>query len=305
MNQTLATSPSPSRGQLVPAALTLWQREMVRFFRQRNRVIGAFATPVVFWVLLGSGLNQAFDFPDRARSPEVLASPDRYLAGSDAVGPQAAPGVHRSAGRMGYLEYLFPGALVMILLFTAIFSTISVIDDRRDGFLQAVLVAPIPRLAVVGGKVLGGASIAVIQGMVFLSIWPLIGGWSGWAAILSAVAIMFLLAIGLTALGLCIAWAMDSAAGFHAVMNLLLFPMWFLCGAMFPPASAPAWLRVVMYANPLTYGQAVLSATLHGPQASAAAGVPLAVAGPLMIAFAAAVVALAAWVVSKPGADGT
>ena len=98
---------------------------------------------------------------------------------------------------------------------------------------------------------------------------------------------------------------MDSAAGFHAVMNLLLFPMWFLCGAMFPPASAPAWLRVIMYANPLTYGQAVLSATLHGPQATAAAGVPLAVAGPLMIAFGAAVVVLAVWVVSKPGADGT
>ncbi len=239
-------APAVARGSLWAAAGTLWQREMVRFFRQRNRVIGALATPIVFWALLGSGLNHSFK----------MASAN----GSGAAGSAAA-------GHMGYLAYFFPGTLVLILLFTAIFSTISVIEDRREGFLQAVLVAPVPRLAIALGKVLGGASIATIQGVLFLMLWPIVGQWPGVGAAIAAVAVMFALAMALTALGLCIAWPMDSTTGFHAIMNLFLMPMWFLSGAVFPVATAPLWLRVVMYANPLTYGHTVLSATLNGADA--------------------------------------
>jgi ABC-2 type transport system permease protein len=271
---------SAARGSFALATCTLWQREMVRFFRQRNRVVGAFATPVVFWLLLGSGLNRTF-----------VVGNGSVSTGEDASG-------------MGYLAYFFPGTLVMILLFTAIFSTISVIEDRREGFLQAVLVAPISRLSIALGKVLGGASIATIQGVLFLALWPLVGIYPGFWAFMVAIAVMFVLAIGLTALGLAIAWPMDSTSGFHAIMNLFLLPMWFLSGAVFPLTTAPPWLRVVMWANPLTYGNAVLAATLHGPDAPAARDVPLAVAVPVMIGFSLALVWLATFLASRPRKDG-
>src|ERR1043166_2613431 len=125
---------------LLPA-LTLWQRELVRFFRQPNRVVGALATPIVFWLLLGLGLGHSFNSP-------------------------TAPAGH------GYLEFFYAGTMVMILLFTAIFSTISVIEDRREGFLQGVLVAPVGRFAIVLGKLLGGTSLALIQGLIFLVFAP-------------------------------------------------------------------------------------------------------------------------------------
>lgn len=221
------------RGTVGLATAALWRREMVRFFRQRNRVVGALATPLVFWLLLGSGLDNTFEAPE-------------------------------AAGDVGYLAYFFPGTVVLILLFTAIFSTISVIEDRREGFLQAVLVAPAPRLAIVLGKVFGGATIAMIQGAVFLLLWPLVGDWPGMAAMSVAVVIMFILAVQLTAIGLLLAWPMDSTAGFHAVMNLLLMPMWFLCGAVFPVESAPVWMQWIMRVNPLTYGQAAFTDALLG-----------------------------------------
>lgn len=276
----LETAPVLAGGtnHLVLASWTLWRREMVRFFRQRNRVVGALATPLVFWLLLGSGLNRSFTLPG---------------APTDSV---------------GYLEYFFPGTMVLVLLFTAIFSTISVIEDRREGFLQAVLVAPIPRLAIVLGKVLGGASIATIQGVIYLALWPLVGAWPGWGAMIGAIGVMFLLATGLTALGLLLAWPMDSTAGFHAVMNLLLMPMWFLCGAVFPIESAPLWMRTIMYFNPLTYGQSAFTATLIGHSGGASGwgqsprglGIDLA----LTAAFTLVAVLAAAWLVTRPRREG-
>ncbi len=265
-------------GRLIAASATLWQREMVRFFRQRNRVVGALATPIVFWVLLGSGLDRTF----------VSSAPGTV--------PQATG---------GYLQYFFPGTVVLILLFTAIFSTISVIEDRREGFLQAVLVAPIPRLSIVLGKVLGGASIATVQGVLFLLIWPIVGNWPGVVWMVAALVAMFVLAVGLTALGLCIAWPMDSTAGFHAVMNLFLVPMWFLSGAVFPVDTAPPWLRVVMWVNPLTYGHAVFAHLITGGNARTGAPVNMHVAAVLTLLFTAASVTLAVRLVGRPRKDGT
>lgn len=212
---------------MILPALTLWQREIVRFLRQRDRVVGALVTPVVFWLLLGAGLGRSF---------------------------QAGQG-------HGYLEYFFTGTVVMILLFTAIFSTISIIEDRREGFLQSVLVAPVGRLAIVLGKLLGGASLAMLQGMLFLLLAPVVGVPVILAGLPWLIVAMFLVSFALTGLGFLIAWQLNSSQGFHAIMNLFLIPMWLLSGALFPASGAHAWMAWVMKLNPLTYG---VTAIRHG-----------------------------------------
>ncbi len=227
---------------LLPTA-TLWWREIVRFYRQRSRIVGALATPVLFWVLLGSGFGASFQPPG------------------------SAPG-------MRYAEYFFPGTMVLVVLFTAIFSTISVIEDRREGFLQAVLVAPVSRATIVLGKILGGTTLALGQALLLLAAAPLLGLSLGLLDVALVVAVLFVIAFGLTTLGFLIAWRMESTQGFHAIMNLVLMPMWFLSGAFFPAAGAPLWLRVLMAVNPLTYGLAALRRALYPAVPSVGADVP-------------------------------
>jgi ABC-2 type transport system permease protein len=214
------------------SVLTLLNRELVRFFRQRNRVIGAFASPLVFWVLIGAGLSSSFHPP---AMPESMSA----------------------------IEYLFPGTITLIVLFTSIFSTISIIEDRREGFLQAVLVAPISKSAFVVGKILGGTTIAVIQGMVFLLLAPFAGLSIGFNTAILTMGVLILLGFVLTGLGFMLAWRMDSTQGFHAIMNLFLIPMWLLSGSFFPSSGGPSWLVVFMKLNPLTYGVAALRRTLY------------------------------------------
>jgi ABC-2 type transport system permease protein len=226
------------------AALTLWRRELVRFFRQPSRIAGAAGSPLLFWVLIGSGLSGSFRLPG---------------------GP----------ADVDYLEYFFPGTVVLVLLFAAIFSTISVIEDRNQGFLQGVLVAPVPRGAIVAGKVLGGATIAWLQGLVFLALAPLSGIRLTAGSAAASLGVLALLAVALTAIGFAFAWRVESVQGFHAVMNLLLVPMWLLSGAFFPLSGAPGWLGALMRVNPLTYGVAALRWALYGPEAaSVGAGLP-------------------------------
>jgi ABC-2 type transport system permease protein len=213
-------------------SLTLWQRELTRFFRQRSRIAGALGTPLVFWLLLGSGVGRSMSLPAQA-------------------------------GTTSYLEYFFPGTVVMILLFTAIFSTISIIEDRREGFLQSVLVAPVSRMSIVLGKTLGGTVLATGQGVLFLLLAPTIGIRLSIFSIAFAIGIMLLLSFALTALGICIAWRMSSTAGFHAIMNLFLMPMWLLSGALFPISGALGAMKWIMYANPLTYGLSAMRAALY------------------------------------------
>jgi ABC-2 type transport system permease protein len=167
---------------------------------------------------------------------------------------------------MSYQEYFFPGVAVLIILFTAIFSTISIIEDRREGFLQGVLVAPIPRLALVLGKLCGGTALALIQAALFLAVGPLLS-LIGLApaihtglTIANAVPVLLflgLLGLTLTALGYVIAWPMDSIHGFHAIMSVFLMPMWLLSGAFFPGTES-RWLSWIIRLNPLTYGVAGL-----------------------------------------------
>ena len=214
------------------AVLALWRRDIVRFYRQRSRIIGALGTPVVFWILLGSGLGSSFR-----------------------VGETAAPDG-------GYLEYFYPGTLALILLFTAIFSTISVIEDRHEGFLQGVLVAPVPRTAIVLGKILGGTTLAVLQAALFLLLAPLANISISLESLPMLVVILTTLAFALTGLGFVLAWTLDSTQGFHAIMNVVLVPMWLLSGAVFPPDGASGWIQGVMLVNPMTYGVSAIRGVL-------------------------------------------
>jgi ABC-2 type transport system permease protein len=258
MNQTFTWLP----------IVTLVRRELVRFYRQPSRVVGALGSPLLFWFLLGSGLGNSF------RSSEA---------------PQG----------MGYLEYFFPGTIVLVILFTAIFSTISIIEDRREGFMQSVLVAPVSRFGIVGGKVLGGTVLATLQGMLFLLLAPLVGFGISFSGFLEMLVAMFLLSFTLTSLGFIFAWKLNSVQGFHGVMNLVLIPMWLLSGALFPLAGAPIWLKAVMYLNPLTYGVILVRTALYSRDVFFEAVLPYTPSFIVTVVFSCFFYALATRVVSK------
>jgi ABC-2 type transport system permease protein len=213
-------------------AFTLWWREVVRFYRQRARVAGVILSPLLFWVVIGSGFGTSFRAGD-------------------------------GAGQQHYLDYFFPGALVMIILFTSIFTMMSVIEDRNEGFLLSVLVAPVPRSAIVLGKVLGGTTLATIQGLIFLVFAPLVGIHLTLGSFGLVILTVFLVSFALTALGFAIAWPMDSTQSFHAIINLFLIPLWLLSGALFPLSGASGWMRALMHINPLTYGVEALRTLMY------------------------------------------
>lgn len=252
MSSSTVTASSPGW----PAVLALAQRELVRFFRQRNRVFGALGQPIIFWLLFSEGLR---------------------------------------SNELGYAHF-FPGTLAMILLFTAIFATISIIEDRSEGFLQSVLVSPAPRWSMVLGKVLGGSAIAMIQGLLFLALGAVTLRFaSSPVDIALAVALMAVISVALTALGFSIAWRMDSTHGFHAIMSVFLFPMWLLSGAFFP-ATGDGWLAWIVRLNPLTYGVAGLRHYLRfsGEGGTTVDGQPsLSLCWIASLAFAAAMLAIA------------
>jgi len=251
---------------------TLWLREITRFRRQRSRVVGSFLQPLVFWLLLGAGLKASF----------------------------------RPAGMppgMNYFQYLYPGFIVLVLLFTAIFATISTVEDRREGFLQGVLVAPISRPVIVMGQALGGATLAWVPSCIFLVLAPLAGISLGPASIIVSALMMAVIAFALTCIGLVIAWRIESTQGFHAIMNLILIPIWLLSGAFWPVEGAPPWLEWTMRLNPLTYGVAALRAGLYLRQPGSAGSLPsLAFSCTIAIVFAVAMYLLAARVARRAAA---
>ena len=164
--------------------------------------MGALGTPIIFWVLLGSGLGKSF----------------RASGGADGV---------------SYLEYSFPGTVILIVLFTAIFATISIIEDRREGFLQGVLVAPVGRSAIVSGKILGSSTLAVAQALLFMVAMPRAGLTITLSAVFPSLATLVIVSVGLSALGFVIAWRMHSPQCCLAIMNLFLLPRWLMSGAIF------------------------------------------------------------------------
>jgi len=261
---SLTAQSSALTGVSLPA-FTLWWREVVRFYRQRTRVVGVIASPVVFWLVIGSGFGSSF------------------RSGG-------------SAGQQHYLDYFYPCALIMIVLFTSIFTMMSVIEDRKEGFLLSVLVAPVPRSAIVLGKVLGGTTLSTIQGLIFLAFAPLVGVHVSPGDFLLVVLTVFLVSFALTALGFAIAWPMDSTQAFHAVINLFLIPLWLLSGALFPLAGASGWIRLLMRVNPLTYGVEALRSLLYPASSDA---FPLASSLATLILFAGAMCGLSFLMVNR------
>lgn len=228
------------------AVWSLTKREVVRFLRQRSRAIGAFLQPVIFWVLFGTGFASM-----------------------------------QMQGNQSYAEFFVPGIAAMIVMFAAIFSAISVIQDRNEGFLQGVLVSPVSRTSIVLGKLCGGTLLAVLQGLLFLA---LVGGLhavglspkmsfsASPTSLLGVVGFLTLMGFGLVGFGYLFAWRFDSIQGFHSIMSVLLFPMWLLSGAFFP-IEGSGWLGWIMRLNPLTYSVAGLKRVMATSDAQVA-GLP-------------------------------
>lgn len=247
---TTQSAVSPTSHWVLPVC-ALTHREIVRFLRQRSRAIGAFAQPVIFWVLFGVGFRGSFQMA-------------------------------ASGGGPTYGEFFIPGIAAMIVMFASIFSAISVIQDRTEGFLQGALAAPVPRTSLVLGKLCGGTLLAVIQGVIFVGLAALLGrlgvmqdvavslSVGGW---LSTIGVLCLIGLGLCGLGFAFAWRINSIQGFHAIMSLLLFPMWLLSGAFFPPQGS-GWLQWVISVNPLTYGVAALRRVMSPADSPAVADLP-------------------------------
>lgn len=230
------------------SVFTLWRRELIRFWRERSRVLGFVGSPLVFWLVVGSGF--------------------------------------------GDLGYYYPGTLVLTVMFSAVFSTMSLIEDRREGFLLSMLVSPAPRLSMVLGKTLGAASLAWLQGLIFLLFLPLTGLAVTRAGLAQSVGLLFLISLAFTALGFLLAWRTDSTQGFHAIMNLVLFPLWMVCGSIFPAEKSHGWILWVMRVNPLTYSLGALrrmlggAAGIHTPEVTPGVIVTAAMAAALLLAAA-------------------
>lgn len=222
---------------------SLWARDVIRFLRQRNRIISALATPLVFWILLGAGFTGSFQ-------PVGTTEPTSYLT------------------------YFFPGTIVLIMLFTAIFSTISLIEDRREGFLQGLLVSPAHPASIVLGKFLGGATLAVLQGLLFCLLAPLAGLPLGMANVIPILLSFWICALAMTGLGFLFAWPLDSTAGFHALMNIFLMPLWMMSGALFPSAPSSGWTWWVFVLNPVTYCVAAVRHALQPDPWGSMPGLP-------------------------------
>jgi len=203
----------------------LAHREVLRFLRQPTRLFGSLAQPLMFWFFMGSGFGGSF---------------------TDQIAQRT------------YGEFFYPGIVLMLLLFAAIFSTITLIEDRNAGFLQGVLVAPVPRLSVVLGKLVGGTLIALFQAFVFLLLAPVAGIGLEVGMVLVLFAVCALIGMGFTGLGFMVAWKLDSVSGYHAVMSVVLIPLWLLSGALFPIEGAAGWLEWVMRCNPVSYAMIIL-----------------------------------------------
>jgi ABC-2 type transport system permease protein len=203
---------------------TMWYRDILRFARDRSRIAASLAQPTIFLFIFGTGLSPAMGL----------------LGGGQ--------------GSVNYVQFMFPGIITMAVLFTAVFSAISIVWDREFGFLKEVLVAPVPRWAVAVGKALGGSTTAMFQGTLILALAPLVGIALTPISVLALLPVMFITAFALSSLGLVIAARMKSMEGFQVIMNFVMMPMFFLSGALFPLESLPSWLTVLTRINPVSYG---------------------------------------------------
>jgi ABC-2 type transport system permease protein len=210
---------------------SLWLRQLKRYFRSKARIIGSLGQPILFLVALGFGFGS----------------------------------IYQKAGGGSYIDFLAPGVIGMAILFTSIFAGIEVIWDKQFGFLKEMLVAPVSRAQIMIGRTLGGATVAVFQGILVFLLSFIVGFHPvNWALVPVAIVVMFLVALVFTAMGTAIASMLDDMQGFQLIMNFLVMPLFFLSGALFPLDSAPALLGDIARLDPLSYGVDALRATLIG-----------------------------------------
>ncbi|MEM4359230.1 MAG: ABC transporter permease [Candidatus Bilamarchaeaceae archaeon] len=243
------------------AVYFMWKREMIRFFRSKSRVIGSLGMPFFMLAILGTGLNNAISIPG--------------MEGN-------------------YIAFITPGILSMVLLFASVFSGGIVIIDRQFGFLKETLVAPVKRTSIVIGKALGGATAAVLQGIIMLGIAMLLGVSISFANALLALFVMLLISFGFVALGIAIASVMEDMHGFQLIMNFLVMPMFFLSGALFPLNSAPEIVRIVSHIDPLTYAVEALRYLLMGSSM-----IPIALSMAVLVLFSITCTLIAAYLFGK------
>lgn len=205
------------------AIYVLWLREMKRFWRAKSRIVGALAMPLFFLAFLGLGFNRL-----------------------------GIPGLSQG---VNYITFLVPGILGMSLLFSSTFGGLSVLWDKEFGFLKEIMVAPVSRIAIVLGRITGGVTTALIQAVMILGVALLMGFRpSSWLTLGLAFFFMILISATFLGLGLIFASRMKDMQGFSIVMNFVIFPIFFLSGALYPVENFPVWLRLLAYLDPLTYG---------------------------------------------------
>ncbi len=253
--------PTPAAG---PVVLMLARREVLRFLRQPARLAAALGTPLLFWLFLSGGFAAALD--------------------------------RAALGGMSYGAFLLPGMITLAVLFASIFSSITTIDDRASGWLQPALVSPTPRWVIGLGKVLGGGLVAWLHAVVLLLLWPLVADTLSITGAVLALGLSLLIALALSALGLAFAWRSPDTGSFHAVMNLVLMPLWLLSGAFFSIDGAATWMQWVLRLNPLAWCTDAMRLALHDGT------VGLSVLGTLF--FTSVTVLLALAVVCRPERAG-
>jgi ABC-2 type transport system permease protein len=229
---TIAESPDTVLREEVRTGAMVWKRELIRYRRTRVRILTGFIQPVLFLFVLGWGM-------------------------SGLVGTTAG---------FDFKKFMFPGIMAMSVVTTAIFSAISIVWDREFGFLREMLVAPTSRASLALGKTAGGATVAAAQGTIMLVLAPLVGVHLTPLLVLEVIGLELLMAITMTAFGVFVASRIEKMEGFQVVMQLLLFPMIFLSGALFPLNGLPRWLQVLTRINPLTYAVAPLRQVVFAAQ---------------------------------------
>jgi ABC-2 type transport system permease protein len=223
--------------RFIQTMLTIWQRELIRYWRDKTRIISTLFQPLMFLFIFGAGLSKTL-----------------------------------AAGNFGvdFVQFMYPGIIAMSVMSVAFFSTISTVWDREFGFLKEILVAPVSRVAVAFGKTLGATTIASIQAFILLILAPFIGVKIHFSVILPLIIFMLLLAFAISGLGLLIASLMKTTESFGLVMQILIFPMFFISGAFFPLTAVPSWMRLLSNINPLTYGVDAIRQILLGKQVASA-----------------------------------
>ncbi len=215
-------------------------RELLRFVQERSRLFGSFAMPLIFLVIFGAGFGQ--------------------LIGAMVTG-------------VDYIQFMYPGIIAMTVLMSSIMSAISVVWDREFGFLKEILVSPLGRNGIMLGKAVGGAAVAVLQGIVMLILAPILGVSLSFTMVIGLVLVIIIVSISLSGLGLLVASRMKSQQGFQVVIQVIIMPLIFLAGVFYPVNNVPAWMEFISKVNPLTYGVDAIRQLFLGSEVAATLGV--------------------------------